>query len=130
MKEAAIYVCRNCVSNCESLPTQWISDGTHIRIKLIPCSGKIDARYLLHAFESGMRGICVVTCPEGKCKLSQGNYRAQVRIATVRRLLGEAGIDPENARIVQCTGSETAGTIKEMIDEAVGRFSDADYSAN
>ncbi len=124
MNEAAVYICKNCFPECGSLPAQWNNSGTHIRIKRIPCSGKIDAQYMLHAFESGFRGICVITCPEGKCKLSQGNYRAQIRTATVRRLLSEVGIDPENARIIQCSGDETVGRIKEMINETVGRFTE------
>jgi coenzyme F420-reducing hydrogenase delta subunit len=124
MNGVAVFVCKNSFPESASLPTQWSHEGVHIRIKLLPCSGKIDAQYMLHAFEGGVRGICVVTCPEGKCKLSQGNYRAQVRTSTVRRLLSEVGIDPENARIIQCTGNETVGRIREIINETVIRFPD------
>jgi len=122
MNEAAVFICKNCFPETASLPTQWNHAGMHVRIRIIPCSGKIDAQYMLHAFEGGVRGICVITCPEGKCKLSQGNYRARVRTGTVRRLLSEVGFDPENARLVQCAGDETAGRIKEIINEAVDRF--------
>ena len=104
-----------------SLPTQWTHAGMHIRVKLIPCSGKIDAQYILHAFEGGVSRIGIVTCPEGKCTLSQGNYRAQVRTSTVRQLLGEIGIDPESLQLVRCTGNETADRIREIINETVVR---------
>ena len=79
-------------------------------------------QYLMHAFEAGVRGICIVACPEGRCKLSQGNYRARMRIATVRRLLTEVGIDPKNARLVQCEGGETADRIQELVNETVTGF--------
>jgi coenzyme F420-reducing hydrogenase delta subunit len=79
---------------------------------------------MMHAFEGGVRGICVITCPEGKCKLSQGNYRAHMRIATVQRLLSEAGFSPENARIVQGDGTENAERVKEIINSAVASFKD------
>jgi coenzyme F420-reducing hydrogenase delta subunit len=102
-----------------SLPRQWIHAGMHIRIKLIPCSGKIDAQYILHAFEGGVGRIGIITCPEGKCTLSQGNYRAQMRTATVRRLLEEIGLDPASIQLIRCTGNETVGSIREMINEIV-----------
>jgi F420-non-reducing hydrogenase iron-sulfur subunit len=124
MHEAAAYICKNCFPESAALPTQWIHAGTHVRIKIIPCSGKVDAQYMMHAIEGGIRGLCVITCPEGKCKLSQGNYRAHIRTATVRGLLSEAGMNPENVRIVRCTGSETASVITETINETVGRFTD------
>jgi coenzyme F420-reducing hydrogenase delta subunit len=124
MNEAVAYVCKNCITDSASLPAQWNHAGVHVRVKLIPCSGKIDAQYMLHSFEGGLAGICIVACPEGKCKLSQGNYRAKIRIATVRSLLGEIGINPEKARIVQCADNETAARVKELIDETVGSFAD------
>jgi F420-non-reducing hydrogenase iron-sulfur subunit len=129
MNEAAIYLCKNCFSESGALPSQWNYAGVHVRVKLIPCSGKIDAQYIMHAFEGGIHGVCVITCPEGKCKLSQGNYRAHMRIATVRRLLSEAGIDPENARIVQCDGSESADRIIATINETVGHFTGSAIAA-
>jgi coenzyme F420-reducing hydrogenase delta subunit len=124
MNEAAIYICKNCFPQSAALPTQWNLAGTLVRIKIIPCSGKVDAQYMMHAIEGGVRGICVFTCAEGKCTLSQGNYRARIRTETVRRLLSEAGADPGNVRIVQCSGNETAEGIRETINETVGRFTD------
>jgi coenzyme F420-reducing hydrogenase delta subunit len=125
MNNAAIYICKNCFPEAAVLPTQWIHAGTLVRIKILPCSGKIDAQYIMHALESGVKGVCVITCPEGKCKLSQGNYRAHLRTATVRRLLSEAGADQGNARIFECSGDETVARIKEIINEAVAGFSDS-----
>jgi coenzyme F420-reducing hydrogenase delta subunit len=130
MNEAAIYICKNCFPEIAALPSQWEHAGSHVKVKLIPCSGKIDAQYMMHAFEGGIRGLCVVTCPEGKCKLSQGNYRARMRVGTVQRLLSEAGIDPGNARIVQCDGTESAGRIREIINDAVAGFKDPVLAAH
>jgi len=125
MREAVVYACKNCFPESAALPTQWNHAGVLVRIKIMPCSGKIDAQYMMHALEGGVKGICVLTCPEGKCKLSQGNYRANIRTATVRRLLSEVGADPENARIFQCSGNETAEKIKELINQTVVGFSDS-----
>jgi F420-non-reducing hydrogenase iron-sulfur subunit len=119
MEEMAVYICRNCITGSMSLPAQWMHAGTHIRLKVVPCSGKIDAQYMMHALEGCVGSIRIITCPEGKCTLSQGNYRAQVRTATVRRLLEEIGADPESVRLIRCTGNETAGSIRALINETV-----------
>jgi coenzyme F420-reducing hydrogenase delta subunit len=125
MSEAVIFICKNCFPESASLPTQWKHGEVLVRIKIMPCSGKIDAQYMMHAMEGGVKGICVITCPEGKCKLSQGNYRAHVRTETVRRLLSEIAADRENAGIFECSGNETADSIKNLINTTVAGFTDS-----
>jgi F420-non-reducing hydrogenase iron-sulfur subunit len=120
--ESIVYLCRNCMPDGARLPAQWIEAGMHLHIKEIPCSGKIDAQYLFHALESGMKGVLVITCPQGKCTLAQGNYRAKVRIGTVQRLLKEIGDDPGRADIVHCAEGESLDQIKDRINGAARRF--------
>ena len=50
----------------------------------VPCSGKTDGQYLLHALEGGGRGLCVVACPKGECHLAQGNYGPRSEFAPSR----------------------------------------------
>jgi len=121
--EAVIFVCRNCFPGMRFLPAQWSADKIHVRVKEIPCSGKIDAQYILHALEGGVSGVCVVTCAKGKCTLSQGNYRAEIRINTVRRLLEEIGSDPGRVELIRAKDDEQAETIRQRIDQAIQNFS-------
>ncbi|HEX7511486.1 MAG TPA: hydrogenase iron-sulfur subunit [Chitinivibrionales bacterium] len=121
--EAIIYLCRNCFPGLRLLPAQWSASGIHVRVKEIPCSGKIDAQYILHGFEGGVLGVCIVTCAKGKCTLSQGNYRAEIRINTVRRLLEEIGSDPGRVELIRATDDEQAETIRQRIDQAIQKFS-------
>ena len=95
-----VYLCSNCNSNGARLPRQWQQDRVHVRVTELPCSGKTDLQYLFHTLEAGARGVLVVTCPEGDCQLAQGNYRAELRIRTMQRLLGEIGVEPERAALV------------------------------
>jgi len=71
----------------------------------VPCSGKLDPRYLLRAFEAGARAVCVLTCPNDQCKLIEGNVRAARRVTAVKELLSEAGLDPESLRLVRPDGA-------------------------
>lgn len=95
----------------------------HVRVKEIPCSGKIDAQYIFHALEGGVRGVYIVTCPLGKCTLAQGNYRAEVRVRTVRRLLEEIGGDPGRVEIMHCAEGQSAEQLRGRINEATRAFS-------
>lgn len=95
----------------------------HVRVREIPCSGKIDAQYLLHALEGGVHGVCVLTCSKGKCTLTQGNYRAEIRVHTVQRLLKEIGLDPRRAEIINCPDDQSLDKIKIMINDSARRFS-------
>ncbi|HOV75801.1 MAG TPA: hydrogenase iron-sulfur subunit [Candidatus Hydrogenedentes bacterium] len=114
-----VYVCHRCIPAGVLLPRQWTQDGVHVRVKELPCSGKTDPQYLFHAIESGGRGVLVVACPRGECHLAQGNYRAEIRIRTARRLLAEIGMEPERAEIIHCLpGSD----LQVLIRDAVERF--------
>ena len=117
-----IYICKNCIPQGGRLPVQWAEGAMYVRIKEIPCSGKIDAQYMLHALEGGVQGICIVTCPLGECTLSQGNYRSEIRVKTVQRLLSEVGLDPQRAGIVHCPTGVTAEQLKEIIHDAALRI--------
>ncbi len=100
--EIMVFICHQCIPAGTHLPRQWTEDGVHVRTVELPCSGKTDAQYLFHSIEAGARGFLVVTCPKGDCRLSQGNYRAEVRVRTVQRLLAEIGLESERAAFIHC----------------------------
>lgn len=117
--EVAVYVCTNCVPEGGRLPRQWRQGEALVLVRRVPCSGKIDAQYLLGAMEGGVRGWCVVACPQGECRLAQGNYRAQVRVGTIQRLLKEIGVEPERAQLLHCSKDESFERFEQLIHEAV-----------
>jgi coenzyme F420-reducing hydrogenase delta subunit len=123
LPEVIVFLCKNCVTESHKLPRQWTCEGMHVRIKEIPCSGKTDAQYILHALESGVAGVCIVTCAQGKCTLAQGNYRAVIRVRTVQKLLIEIGGDPGRVELMHSAENETLATIKERINSTLKRFS-------
>ncbi len=121
--DVIVYTCCNCFPAGGRLPRQWKQDGIHVAVREIPCSGKIDAQYLLHAFEGGGQGLCVVTCPAGECHLGQGNYRAEIRIHTVKRMLVEIGLEPERAELLHLSCKDPADRLKQLVRDAVQRVS-------
>lgn len=117
-----VYVCANCIPHAGTLPRQWMHGSAYVAVHEIPCSGKVDTQYLMHALEGGGRGICIVACPQGECHLAQGNYRAEIRIGAVQRLLGEIGLEPERAVLVHCSPSDPPERLKELVEETVARL--------
>lgn len=114
-----VFICHQCIPEGARLPRQWTEDGVHIRTVELPCSGKTDAQYLFHLIEGGARGFLVVACGKGDCQLFQGNYRAEMRVQTVQRLLSEIGLEPERSALLHCGPQDDLeglirGAVKEL----------------
>jgi len=121
--DVILYVCGNCIPAGGRLPRQWEQGGASVLVREVPCSGKMDGQYLLHALEGGACGICVIACPKGECQLSQGNYRAEVRVGMLRRLLREIGLEPERIELVHCSPDDPPERLEKLARAAVERIS-------
>ncbi|MBI5576806.1 MAG: hydrogenase iron-sulfur subunit [Deltaproteobacteria bacterium] len=120
--DIVVYICCNCIAKEARLPRQWQENGAHVLVREMPCSGKMDARYLLHAFEGGSRGLCVVACPKGECRLAQGNYRAEIRVGVVRRLLAEIGVEAERVELLHVSPNDPPDRLEPVLRDAVRRI--------
>jgi F420-non-reducing hydrogenase iron-sulfur subunit len=120
--DVIVYVCTNCIPQQGRLPRQWSQQGAHVVVREVPCSGKMDGQYLLHGIEGGGRGLCVVACPKGECHLAQGNYRAEIRVRTIQRLMAEVGLEEERAQLVHCSPEESPQQLEQMVRGAVDRI--------
>ena len=116
-----VYVCTNCIPQGGRLPRQWRQGEARVVVREVPCSGKADGQYLLHALEGGGRGICVVACPKGECRLAQGNYRAEIRLRTIQRLLAEIGVEPERAELIHSSPEDQPERVEQAVRAAVER---------
>jgi F420-non-reducing hydrogenase iron-sulfur subunit len=100
-----VYFCRNAANAKEIVSTfSQCELGEDVVLEAVPCSGRIDPRYLLKAFEDGTRIACVIACPSGQCKSFEGNLRAIRRIEAVRDLLTQAGMNPDSLQIFMSDG--------------------------
>ena len=120
--DVLVYVCANCIPQAGRLPRQWVQAGVRIVVQEVPCSGKMDGRYLFHGFEAGVRGVCVVACPKGECHLAQGNYRAEIRLRMVQKLLAEMGLEPERSELLHCSSEQAFDHLEQMVHDAVNRL--------
>lgn len=122
-----VYVCHNVRGGAGSKPaTPRVlapASGTNVVVREVPCSGKTDVIYLLKAFEGGARGVAIITCPLGECRLAEGNYRAQVRVRHVGRLLDEIGLGSERLVLLHSAPGSEGRDVPELIEQAVARLS-------
>lgn len=120
--DVAINICEHCIPEAKHLPRQWTQDGVHVLVREVPCSGKTDSQYLFHTLESVKHGVCTVACPRGSCRLSQGNYRADLRIRTVQRLLEEIGLEPERVEFLYSAPEGSFDDLERLVRGAVKRL--------
>lgn len=76
----------------------------NVKLIRLPCTGKIDVRYILDAFEKGADGVYVVACPIGNCHHVHGNERAVARVEYTKKLLDEVGVGGDRLKIVFASG--------------------------
>ena len=90
------YACTYCAYTAADLAgSMRLSYSPYVRIVKIPCTGKIDAILLMKAFEGGADAVYVAGCALGNCHFLKGNVRALGVVAFAKKLLSEAGIEPE-----------------------------------
>ncbi len=103
----------------------------NVHIIRLPCTGKLDALYVLKAFEAGADGVIVAGCLEGSCHFISGNIRAKKRVLAIKKLLPKLGIAPERVEFFHLSsaqGDRFAQIAREMV-ERVRVLKPADESA-
>jgi len=78
----------------------------NVKYVKLPCTGKIDIRYILAAFEQGADGVYVVACPLGNCHHVHGNARGKRRVERAKRMLDQIGIGSERLEIFFMSGGQ------------------------
>jgi F420-non-reducing hydrogenase iron-sulfur subunit len=106
---------------------------TNIRIVRVPCTGKVDENMVLQAFVEGADGVMVAGCEIGSCHFIQGNVRAMKRVERAKKLLAEAGVNPDRLEFYQIAASQGplfASTSKEFTERIKRINAGGDASAD
>jgi len=48
----------------------------NVAVVRVMCSGRVDAQFVLDAFQKGADGVLILACHSGDCHYKEGNYRA------------------------------------------------------
>jgi F420-non-reducing hydrogenase iron-sulfur subunit len=87
----------------------------------VMCSGRIDPTFILEAFRSGADGVLVAGCHlPSDCHYVSGNFKAYRKIAALKKLLEQLGLEPQRLRlewISAAEGARFAYVVKDMTEE-------------
>lgn len=91
-----------------------------VKLIKVPCSGTVEAEFVLEAFRRGADGVLVGGCHFGDCHYKDGNYKADRRMKLLKKLLEDEGFDTRRFRWEQISGAEGmkfAEVINEFTDQ-------------
>lgn len=99
----------------------------NVRIIRVMCSGRVEPAFILKALESGADGVLVAGCHFGDCHYAEGNYKTSRRMALLKKLLKQMGVEEGRVRLEWVSASEGerfARIVNEMTEQvrALGPF--------
>jgi len=90
---------------------------SNFRVIRVMCSARVDPEFVLRAFQKGADGILVAGCHPADCHYIGGNYRTRRRMALLRMLITQFGLDKGRLRLEWISageGEKFQQTIKEF----------------
>jgi coenzyme F420-reducing hydrogenase delta subunit len=76
---------------------------------------------LLKTFEAGADAVVVLVCPEGTCHYLEGNLRDRKRVARVKNILNEIGLDGRRLNIFNVS-PEDQSAVERIIGQTVSNL--------
>lgn len=111
------FLCNWCsYSGADLAGTSRLKSAPNVRPIRVMCSGRVEPAFVLKAFEAGADGVLVLGCHPGDCHYSEGNYKAIRRIALLKNLLSQLGIEDGRLRLEWVSASE-AGRFVSVANE-------------
>ncbi len=100
----------------------------NVRVVRVMCSGRVDPTFVLKAFDAGADGVLICGCHPGDCHYAEGNYKTVRRIALLKKMLSQLGIEDERVRLEWVSASEGdrfASIVDDMTEKVrrLGPFS-------
>ena len=114
------FLCNWCTYTAADLAgTSRIQYPPNVRVIRLTCSGALDPLYVTQALLGGADGVLIGGCHPGDCHYRSGNFKARRRVAILKTVLAEAGVDPERVWLRWISASEGqlfADTVTEMVE--------------
>ena len=124
-----VFSCNWCsYAGADLAGTSRIQYAPNIRIIRLMCSGRVEPRFIFEALHAGADGVLVLGCHPGECHYLEGNYKAAARVALLKRVLEQFGVEEERVRLDWVSASEGvrfASIVNQMTKavRALGPFS-------
>jgi coenzyme F420-reducing hydrogenase delta subunit/Pyruvate/2-oxoacid:ferredoxin oxidoreductase delta subunit len=109
------FCCQYGLFGTGALAHLWRGAKAGVNIVPVLCVAKVEASHILSAFETGAEGVFIAGCGE-QCARENTTYWIQQRVAKVRKVLEQIGLEPERLQVF------TLGTTTENPAEELDKF--------
>jgi len=109
----------HCINSFQETPL--LFEGCDAKTVKMACSSMTRDIFLLRAFEAGADAVILLVCPEQACRYAEGSIRAQKRVAYVKTILDEIGMDGERLAIFNTKAGES-DVVKEIIQTTLKKL--------
>jgi len=107
------FLCNWCAYQGADLAgTSRMGYAPNVRIIRVMCTGRIDPTFVVKAFAAGADGVIIGGCHPGDCHYSEGNYKTMRRVALLKKMLGQFGVEPERFRLEWVSAGEGSKWVK------------------
>ena len=73
-------------------------ERSDLKLMVSMCSGRISPELIVQSFKHGAWGVMVTACPQDSCE-HDGNYRTAGRIALLKNMLEQMGVNSDRLRL-------------------------------
>jgi F420-non-reducing hydrogenase iron-sulfur subunit len=117
------FCCNWCsYAGADAAGTARLQVKPYFRVIRTMCSSRIDPELILESFKKGAWGVLVAGCHPGDCHYVNGNFKTQRRVALLKNLLQELGIEPRRVRLEWISANE-GGKFQKVVNEFVDEIS-------
>ena len=113
------FLCNWCAyTGADLAGTSRLQYPPNVRSIRVMCTGGVDPIYVIKALLEGADGVLIGGCHPGDCHYQSGNLKARRRMAILRSILEQLGLDPDRVWLRWISASEGklfADTISEMV---------------
>jgi F420-non-reducing hydrogenase iron-sulfur subunit len=79
----------------------------NLRIIRVMCSGRVHPAHIMEAFKDGADGVLVAGChPPNDCHYISGNLKAKRRVAMLKQVLKQLGLEEERLHLEWVSAAE------------------------
>jgi F420-non-reducing hydrogenase iron-sulfur subunit len=114
------FLCNWCAyEGADSAGRARLACPENLKVIRVMCSGRIDPRFVLEAFDAGADGVMILGCPSESCHYKTGNVEALKRVVVLKKVLAQFGIAEDRLRIDWISAKEAqkfVAVVAQMIE--------------
>ncbi|MBA7503523.1 hypothetical protein ES706_02134 [subsurface metagenome] len=101
------FLCNWCsYAGADLAGTSRIQYAPNVRVIRVMCSGRVDPTFVIKALRAGADGVLIGGCHFGDCHYMEGNYKTARRVALLKKMLGQLGIEEERVWLEWISAAE------------------------